>query len=60
MGNFDVVSLLHAVSDINCIIIQVRQQTQQYLEIVILVNIYGYMFRLILSHLQDSRSQNSN
>jgi len=31
------------------IITQVRQQTQQYLEIVILVNIYGYMFQLILS-----------
>jgi hypothetical protein len=31
------------------ITIQVRQQTQQYLEIVILVNVYGYTFRLILS-----------
>jgi len=29
------------------------------LEIVILVNIYGYMFRLILSHLQAYSIQNS-
>ena len=41
--------MVHHVLLYQYIIIQVRQYTQQYLEIVILVNIYGYMFWLILS-----------
>jgi collagenase-like PrtC family protease len=51
--------MIHPVVLYRYIIIQVRQKTQ-HLEIEILVNIYGYMFRLILSHLQANRSQNSN
>jgi hypothetical protein len=44
-------SSLHTTAYYIClyIIIQVRQKTQQYLQISMLVNIYGYMFRLILS-----------
>jgi hypothetical protein len=41
--------MIHPVVLYQYTIIQVRQQTQQYLEIVILVNIHGYMFRLTLS-----------
>jgi len=41
--------MIHPVLLYQYIIITVRQQTQQYLEIVILFNIYGHMFRLILS-----------
>ena len=41
--------MIHPVVLYQYIIIKVCQQTQQYLEIEILFNIYGYMFRLILS-----------
>ena len=52
--------MVHLVVLYQYIIIQVRQYTQQYLEIVILVSIYGDMFRLILSHPQAYRIQNSD
>jgi len=39
-------NMIHPVVLYQYIIITVRQQTQQYLEIVILFNIHGYMFRL--------------
>ena len=42
-------NMIHPVVLYQYIIIEVRQYTQQYLETVILFNIHGYMFRLILS-----------
>jgi hypothetical protein len=43
-------NMIHSVVLYQYIITQVRQLIQQYLEISMLVNIYGYMFRLILSY----------